>query len=94
MYPHESAYGKAPNPVPSYFLDIMTLGPCTADYLAADQRHMEDQRYAAHWMATHQDRKQTPRAWRQWSGKLLVRVGHRLQGAAPTLGSDIQPATH
>jgi hypothetical protein len=94
MYPHESAYRKTPDGVTSHMLDIAALGPGAASYLAAQERHREAQHYAAQSETTHPDHEQAPRAWRQWSGKLLVRAGHRLEGAATTIGADVQPATH
>jgi hypothetical protein len=95
MYPHESSYRRTPDDVTSHMLNtITTLGPCAASYLAAEERILEAQQYATLWQATHPDRKQAPRGWRQWSGKLLVRVGQRLEGAAAAVEADILAATH
>jgi hypothetical protein len=95
MYPHESSYRRTPDDVTSRLLNTITaLGPYAASYLAAEERHLEAQQYATQWAATHPAREPAPRAWRQWSGKLLVRVGHRLEGVASTIEAEIQPATH
>ena len=93
MYPHESAYRKVPDGVSSQMLDVMALGPCAAGYLAADKGHFEALQYAALRIATHRDHEKAPRAWRQWSGKLLVRAGRRLEGAASIVEAEVQPAT-
>ena len=95
MYAHSSSYRRTPDEVTSHLLStVSALGPYAASYLAAEERHLEAQQYATQWAATHPAREQAPRAWRQWSGKLLVRVGHRLEGTAPVVGVEMQSATH
>src|SRR5215211_95124 len=95
VYPRNSSYHRTSKDATSQMLDtIVACGPLAANVLAAEERHLEAQQYATQWTATHPDRTQGPRAWRHWSGKLLVRVGHRLEGAASTVEAEIQPATH
>jgi hypothetical protein len=95
MYPHSSSYSKTPDAWTSHVLDtIHACGLNAGQAMAAEERHQEAQQYAAQWIATHPTRERTPRAWRQWSGKLLVRAENRLEGGAPRLGAEIQPAIH
>jgi hypothetical protein len=95
MYPHSPSPYKTPDAWTSYTLKtIHDSGLNAGRMLAAEERHREAQQYAAQCLTTHPDHEKAPHAWRRWSGKLLVRAGHRLQGATPTLGADIQPATH
>ncbi|MFL5758891.1 MAG: hypothetical protein ACJ789_04085 [Thermomicrobiales bacterium] len=87
MYPHTSSDYKTP--------DAFILHGCGLNggqVLAAAERHLRDQQFAQQWIATHPDRERAPRAWRKWSGNLLIRAGHRLEGVTPTIGVEIKPA--
>jgi hypothetical protein len=95
MYPHNASYRNTSDAYTSHVLDMLHgCGLNAGQVLAAEERHVEAQQLATMWAATHQGRKQASRSWRQWSGNLLVRAGHRLAGVAPEVGLEIQPATN
>jgi hypothetical protein len=60
---------------------IVSCGPMAALVLAAEERHQDAERQAAIWTATRAEDVRTGGAWRRRLGLLLIRAGHRLQGA-------------
>jgi hypothetical protein len=95
MNPYCLSNYKTPDGQTSHVLDtIHCCGRSAGQYLAAEEAHQKALRSAAQWAATHPNYEHTSHSLRQWTGKLLVRAGNRLQGAAPKTKTEIQPATH
>jgi hypothetical protein len=95
MYPQETPHYRAVDARRNRVLDtIVDCGSLASQVLAAENRQQQAVDRAAVWAATHAPRERTPSRWRCWFGAVLVRVGRRLQGAAPDMPVDVAPAVN
>jgi hypothetical protein len=95
MYPYEAPHYRAAGARNDSIYDtIGACGPMTAHMLAAEERIRDAHQYAAIWALTHPAGERTPGRFRGLTGRLLIRVGTWLQGAAPDAKAELTPATH